>query len=684
MKRQTTSQQLLTCILCMFQLPVLAGIQPIQASDPKGDWIISKDSGCKVWNPNPKPDETISWSGKCSSEGKALGKGILIWFKEGIKTNSYEGEMQDGKRVGKGLSIGFKEGKETGRYEGEFRDNKFHGKGILIWADGNRYEGSFVEGTRTGLGKFTWVSGDYYEGDFIDGIRKGKGTFRWINGSYYEGEWNHIRQGFGKLFLIKGDSGIASWEKIKQGRWEGNYYLIEGGFEEGDLVQNASGAFLEKVDHTSIQKIDRYILKFEKLGYSYRYFIDEDIESQLKKHLSVNEIKDLVNAFDYARSMNLSMKGGEKERMMQLQTYKLAKSNDNRDSLYYMPLIKSSAGIIKKYTLLARENKISSEEYKRFVDAFAGIFTENFKYFSQIPQRSMFNGDLYRTTIEAIGYLLPLYKDVYNTYSKFVSTNKDKENMAYHSLILLGYYSFISNHAHSSSLIPKTFSQDVNQFNSYLQNNYFTSIESFDFGPRSKAAFQEAYIKYVTSLNLPYVDRLTQSANVEKRLKEIFYKASTRTWMSSDEQAFRKLVSDILGVPEAEKEFVTVLKEGIKISAPTIKKQSFKETGLKSNFPLVRRYFEDEKGNIYASTIADIDTYVVTWTITNTLPRAQKFLVMETSVKEAVGKEAMVEMLLKPKSSISHTVNFYVVNADYSSISSPKIMIDIPMNRVLE
>lgn len=53
----------------------------IEAVEP--NWIIT-DKGCKVWNPNPQPNESVTWSGECV-DGKANGNGILTWYKNRIE-----------------------------------------------------------------------------------------------------------------------------------------------------------------------------------------------------------------------------------------------------------------------------------------------------------------------------------------------------------------------------------------------------------------------------------------------------------------------------------------------------------------------------------------------------------------------------------------------------------------------
>ena len=56
-----------------------------------GEWIADSTTGCQVWNGNPSPGDSISWSGSCTN-GKATGKGVLQWYLNGNPQGRYEGD----------------------------------------------------------------------------------------------------------------------------------------------------------------------------------------------------------------------------------------------------------------------------------------------------------------------------------------------------------------------------------------------------------------------------------------------------------------------------------------------------------------------------------------------------------------------------------------------------------------
>jgi MORN repeat len=83
------------------------------------DWITATNQPCKIWNPAPQPNESVTWSGPCK-DGYASGQGVLRWTLNGKPDVEYEGQYENGKR---------------------------HGHGVLKTPEGRRIEGDWVNDT---------------------------------------------------------------------------------------------------------------------------------------------------------------------------------------------------------------------------------------------------------------------------------------------------------------------------------------------------------------------------------------------------------------------------------------------------------------------------------------------------------------------------------------------------------
>jgi len=83
------------------------------------DWITTTNKPCKVWNPEPQPNESVTWSGPCK-DGFASGRGILRWTENGKPDVEFDGEYANGKRNGHGVLIT----PEGERIEGEWVNDR--------------------------------------------------------------------------------------------------------------------------------------------------------------------------------------------------------------------------------------------------------------------------------------------------------------------------------------------------------------------------------------------------------------------------------------------------------------------------------------------------------------------------------------------------------------------------------
>jgi len=115
------------------------------------------DGDCKVYNPYPKPKESIRYEGDCEN-GLAHGKGKLFWFNRGKKIFEYEGDFEEGKLHGLGLS---QKGDES-LYFGYWQDSQRMGLGIKQTPEGI-YSLSWIQ-NKPVFGISYLKSGEVYRG----------------------------------------------------------------------------------------------------------------------------------------------------------------------------------------------------------------------------------------------------------------------------------------------------------------------------------------------------------------------------------------------------------------------------------------------------------------------------------------------------------------------------------------
>ncbi len=197
--------------------------QPDIAAGQSG-YALDTKTGCKVWDIDPRPNDSVTWSGGCEG-GFATGFGVQIWYENGIFIERDEGTLIKGKQDGKittsngdgnELFTYWKNGVLTGKatYKnangdviyGDFVDGHFNGLGVETYANGDKYVGPFTDDNANGKWTETLSNGDEYVGEFRDGEFGGKGTETYPSGDRYIGEFsNGLPNGFGTYTMVNGE-----------------------------------------------------------------------------------------------------------------------------------------------------------------------------------------------------------------------------------------------------------------------------------------------------------------------------------------------------------------------------------------------------------------------------------------------------------------------------------------------
>ena len=174
-------------------LTAVATIFVVGAAHAQGEgvWFADAKTGCKYFDNQPEPSQTIAWSGPCVN-GFAEGRGKLDIFVKGKPYQQYEGDMKAGKSTGHGTA----RSADGYSYTGGFLDNKLHGHGVEQHPDGTRFEGEYVNDQRNGHGVYTWPDGTRFEGEYRNDKPNGQGTYvkanqtydgNWVNGCFRDG-----------------------------------------------------------------------------------------------------------------------------------------------------------------------------------------------------------------------------------------------------------------------------------------------------------------------------------------------------------------------------------------------------------------------------------------------------------------------------------------------------------------
>lgn len=88
--------------------------------------MFDPQSGCRMWDWHPDPNDRAVWSGTCTS-GKKDGRGMVQWFEHGQRIDRFEGTYRNGKREG----FGRYDWNDETSFEGQYADDVPHGFGTV-------------------------------------------------------------------------------------------------------------------------------------------------------------------------------------------------------------------------------------------------------------------------------------------------------------------------------------------------------------------------------------------------------------------------------------------------------------------------------------------------------------------------------------------------------------------------
>ena len=166
---------------------------------PDSCWMELADRpACYLWNPFPRENVTVTWSGGCSS-GLAQGDGRVEWFQNGDLIQTWDAHFEEGRAEGP-LTQRFASG--VVQAEGVYVNGMPDGAWTYFLANGRgRQVGSYVNGQRHGAWTFFYSEGDV--GPYVNGEQHGVwtgydqsgnrlGTIRYEHGRRVGGSGNAV------------------------------------------------------------------------------------------------------------------------------------------------------------------------------------------------------------------------------------------------------------------------------------------------------------------------------------------------------------------------------------------------------------------------------------------------------------------------------------------------------------
>jgi hypothetical protein len=174
---------------------------------PQPGWIADARTGCRVWDADPQPDESINWSGACRNN-LVQGPGTLQWFQSDKPGPQVSGTWWDGRMNGYGVMT-LANGE---RFTGQWSNDKKNGHGVYTYANGDHYDGQYRDDQKNGHGVYTYADASRYDGEWRDGKKNGRGTEVRVDGSRYAGEWrDDLPNGIGTAVWLNGDRYAGLW-----------------------------------------------------------------------------------------------------------------------------------------------------------------------------------------------------------------------------------------------------------------------------------------------------------------------------------------------------------------------------------------------------------------------------------------------------------------------------------------
>ena len=151
---------------------------------PDSCWMeLADHSGCYLWNPTPRENVTVTWSGDCSSR-LAQGDGRVDWFQNDELIQTWETHLRDGRADGPFIQ---RSGDGSLEADGTYVSGEPSGTWTVYWEGRGdsvvREVGPYMNGERSGTWTVYFEEGHRAEGPYVNDELHGTWTYYDENGN---------------------------------------------------------------------------------------------------------------------------------------------------------------------------------------------------------------------------------------------------------------------------------------------------------------------------------------------------------------------------------------------------------------------------------------------------------------------------------------------------------------------
>ncbi|PIQ23088.1 hypothetical protein COW36_03435 [bacterium (Candidatus Blackallbacteria) CG17_big_fil_post_rev_8_21_14_2_50_48_46] len=292
----------------------------------------------------------------------------------------------------------------------------------------------------------------------------------------------------------------------------------------------------------------------------------------------------------------------------------------------YEHLVLRATEIMQARTVAFLEGEMPKSEFLVAFKIFCELANNHGRFMQGFRERGWMDRELLDMAMLTMSRILPVYQAALSAFGQSgqVQNRQEAREKVLQAPTLLAYQELLATFAYAyPEITPEqmdTWATQNKEIASILIDKY--GAETLFVPETLVSSLDERFAAFQTSL--PRYTRLANAAQTGVRLTSLFAKvrdSQAGKWLDSDKSDLQEIYQNVINSPtnHAEKQFLAVLQDGIRVSEPTVDIKRFEETGLTQNYklsPIIREI----NGQSIVTTEHPVDTVKASFSVENTLP----------------------------------------------------------------